>query len=394
MLPNLREKLTAAEARIRGLREEKARAVKVADAAKATVAAVSESGDNSAQYEAAKTAVAAVKAIEAKIEDAQEEQTDLLRRLGDAEAGMGGWTLPGINGWAEAARRLDLQRGETQVSVGLDALIDKPLAALDWAPDLGSSRAPSLRAPLVEKGADQRFVYPVFQRQPLDSGDLAVTEYVQFGERAVTGSVERDPSETTDKANIGLQVKLASENVRTFACVVENVPAKLFDAEPALTGFLRNELQLQVSLAIDANVVSQIEAAAPPSGQTGSNLIAQVRNAVAASRALGASPSVLALNPTDAASLDMTTTGADGAYMFATRGTGSASPLWNLSIVESPTVTDPLVIDPVVLGVLYTGTGTILTDPYSSMERNVVRVRVEGEALFHVRDIAGAYVIA
>jgi hypothetical protein len=28
------------------------------------------------------------------------------------------------------------------------------------------------------------------------------------------------------------------------------------------------------------------------------------------------------------------------------------------------------------------------------MEKNLVRVRPEGEALFHVRDIAGAYVIA
>ena len=53
-----------------------------------------------------------------------------------------------------------------------------------------------------------------------------------------------------------------------------------------------------------------------------------------------------------------------------------------------------MLIDPAVLGVLYTGTGTILTDPYSAMERNLVRVRIEGEALFHVRDIAGAYVIA
>jgi len=51
-----------------------------------------------------------------------------------------------------------------------------------------------------------------------------------------------------------------------------------------------------------------------------------------------------------------------------------------------------MLIDPAVLGVLYTG--TILTDPYSAMERSLVRVRIEGEALFHVRDVAGAYVIA
>lgn len=394
MLPNLKENLTAVEARIRGLREEKARAVKVATAAKAAAKAVPEGEDNTAQYQAAKTAVEAVKSVEAVIENAQEEQVSLLRRLGDAEAGTGGWTLSAVNGWKDAARRLDLQRGETQVSMGLDSLIARPLAALEWTPDAGSSRAPSYRAPMVEKAADRRFVYSVFQRQQIDSGDLAITEYVQFGQRAVTGSVERDPSAITDKASVGLQVKLATENVKQFAVVVENVPAKLFDAEPALTAFLRNELQLQVSLALDQHVVSQIEMAAPPSGQTGTNLVDQVRNAVAESRAIGANPAVLALNPTDAASLDLTTTGADGMYAFATRDTGNSSPLWGLTVVESPTVTDPLVIDPVVLGVLYTGIGTILTDPFSSMQKNLVRVRLEGEALFHVRDIAGAYVIA
>jgi hypothetical protein len=75
MLPNLKEKLTAIEDRIRGLREERARAASVA--------------------EAAKVAVDAVKSIEAKIEDAHEEQVDLLHRLGSAEAGLCGWTVPG-----------------------------------------------------------------------------------------------------------------------------------------------------------------------------------------------------------------------------------------------------------------------------------------------------------
>jgi hypothetical protein len=77
-------------------------------------------------------------------------------------------------------------------------------------------------------------------------------------------------------------------------------------------------------------------------------------------------------NPTDAAALDLSTTGADAAYVFATRATGSASPLWDLVIRESESITDPILIDPVLLGPLYVGTGSVLVDPYSSMERNVV----------------------
>jgi len=73
--------------------------------------------------------------------------------------------------------------------------------------------------------------------------------------------------------------------------------------------------------------------------------------------------------------------GADGMFVFAVRGTGSASPLWSLVIRESESVTDPTLLDPAILGPLYVGTGTVLADPYSSMERNVVRIRVEVEAL-------------
>ena len=76
-------------------------------------------------------------------------------------------------------------------------------------------------------------------------------------------------------------------------------------------------------------------------------------------------------------------------FVFATRDTGAASPLWSLVIRESESVTDPA-----ILGPLFVGTGTVLVDPYSSMERNVVRLRVEIEALAFVRDARGAYVIS
>jgi hypothetical protein len=43
---------------------------------------------------------------------------------------------------------------------------------------------------------------------------------------------------------------------------------------------------------------------------------------------------------------------------------------------------------------LYVGTGTVLVDPYSKRERNLVRLRVEIEALAFIRDARGAYLIA
>ena len=61
---------------------------------------------------------------------------------------------------------------------------------------------------------------------------------------------------------------------------------------------------------------------------------------------------------------------------------------------QSRSVTDPLLIDPSLLGVLYAATGAILADPYSAMERNGVGLRLEIEALLHVRSPMGAYVIS
>jgi hypothetical protein len=52
-------------------------------------------------------------------------------------------------------------------------------------------------------------------------------------------------------------------------------------------------------------------------------------------RAAGAAPTVLALPPDNAAALDLFQTGADDAFVFPTRDTGSSSPLFGLTIIEA-----------------------------------------------------------
>ena len=57
---------------------------------------------------------------------------------------------------------------------------------------------------------------------------------------------------------------------------------------------------------------------------------------------------------------------------------------------------DPLLVDPLRLGVVYTGGGTLLVDPFGpNLKVNQVSIRAEAEAQFHVRNaLQGAYVIA
>lgn len=226
-----------------------------------------------------------------------------------------------------------------------------------------------------------------------DATAATVIDFESLG-RTVTGEIERDPGATSEKARVDLAIELVNDPVRQFAAIVDEVPSKLFDVIDALEAFLRNELQYQHERAIDAHAIAQILAAAPLIGSEGPDLIAQTRNAVAALHDVGSTPSVLAVNPAVAASLDLTQVGADDLYLFLTRDVGSASPMWGLRIAEVPGLQVPIVIDPAKLGVLYLATGTVLVDPFTGMSTNEVRVRAEIEALMHVRDANGAYVIA
>ena len=240
---------------------------------------------------------------------------------------------------------------------------------------------------------DTRFVYPALVRQPADN-ELTVGGYsVSFATPAVTGNIERDPVSTSSKAALGGTITWASKDVRQFAVTMDDVPQAILDADH-VKGLLETEMAYRIDVALDEHCVAGIDALSPPSGSVGTSTIAKVRNAVAASRALGANPSVLLLNGEDAAALDLSTTGADDALVFATRDTGTSSPLWTLQIRESEAIEDPILLDPALIGPLHVATGTVLYDPYTGMKRNVVAVRVELDALFFGRDPRGAYVIA
>jgi hypothetical protein len=81
-------------------------------------------------------------------------------------------------------------------------------------------------------------------------------------------------------------------------------------------------------------------------------------------------------------------------FTFLTRDVGTASPLFGLRIVEIPSESvKPTLIDPLVLGILYAARATMLVNPFTGMKKNLVDVRLEVDALFHVRDVAGVYVI-
>jgi hypothetical protein len=215
--------------------------------------------------------------------------------------------------------------------------------------DITSASTVTIRAPLAAPPQDRRFDYPALRRAPVGSGDLAVGGFtVSFTTTGLSelDAIERAPTSTEPKAELDGSIGWESKDLKQFAVVLDDIPVAVLNAEDQLRGVLEGEMSYRIDLAVDAHVISQIEAAAPPSGSTGTGLIQQVRTAVAASRALRANPTTLLLNPSDAATLDLTTASASGEPIFATRASGSASPLWDLQIRESESITDPILLEP------------------------------------------------
>ena len=388
MLPTeTREKLAQTEDRLRALRQEKARASNVADAAKAAAAG----REDEASLTAAEAAVNAVKAIDSELEKVGGKQIDLLRSLGDAEAGLAGFASPGVNGWNEAAKALSLGDGNLRVDVAAATLLQPRIAPpLPVVPSTPTAAAP----------IGIHLLYPVFEGLPFGDApaDLAATDYtVTFStmETGITG-VEIPPATDTEKAVMPVDIGLATPTAKTFAVVAEQVPAKVFDSQASLRAFLSTEMARWLDEAYDAHVVSAIEGAGPSTGSpTGTTLVQKIRRAIAEHRELGGEPRYLALTPSDAAELDLSED-SSGRQIFRVDLEGSGNPVWSLLVRESRSVTDPLLVDPVRLGVSYLGEGGVLVDPFgANLRTNQVSVRVEVEARFHVRNIVqGAYAIS
>src|SRR6188474_2152148 len=112
-MDDVREQLGRVEDQLRGLREEKARATKIRDSAVASAAEhLTESAANAAQ-----AAKQGVEDVIARIDKASDVQVELLRKLGDMEAGQSGFASPNFDGWLHASRTLSLADSVLQARV-------------------------------------------------------------------------------------------------------------------------------------------------------------------------------------------------------------------------------------------------------------------------------------
>jgi hypothetical protein len=298
-------------------------------------------------------------------------------------------TKSGITGLGQmlADQHFDLKSNPSVVLSAFDVLAKANV----WpgAADLSANRS----SEIMPLGRDSRFLWPHLVRQDIGT-DTAVEDFRQTAV-TVTGSVERAVDATSDKAVLTTTVALVNAAVKGLAVTIDGVPNAVLQSVSMLSAFLAGEGQYQIEQALDAHVLAQIVAAAPPFGTTGTTLVDKIRNGIATMRATGANPSIVVLNPADAASLDLLADA--GGYVFPLGVVGASSPLFSLRVIEriGAGTEPPYLIDPAMLGVLFLGAMRFDADPYgANFKKNLTTLRIETHALLNVRNANGARRIA
>ncbi|MDP9328030.1 MAG: hypothetical protein M3P10_07470 [Actinomycetota bacterium] len=328
------------------------------------------------------TRTAEVRELDDEIEGLLETQIAETRAAATREPEVEHRTLADV----VLERGFDL-KSNPSVTVPADEIVETRAqtvpAVNSWA------RLPGVVVPL---GQDSRFLFP--RLVTTSAGESSTVLDWKQSVRTLTGTVARTLNAVTSKATLDTTVAAVTEDLQQFAVVLPTIPNQILESIPAFTSFLNAEGAFQIAKAIDTHVLAQIVASTPAFGNTGTTNVDKVRNAVGVMRGGGADPSILAVSPTDASAIDLQADA--GGYIFATRGTGTASPLFGQTIVERiGGGSDPMyLIDPEMLGVLYIGSMRFDADPYTGFATNTTNLRVEVNALFHVRNSQGAYRIA
>jgi hypothetical protein len=329
--------------------------------------------------------VAEVRELDDEIEKHLEAQIAETRAQATREPEVETRTLGGEilkRGW-------DLKKNPS-VTIPADELVAPLETRAQSLPAVSSwARLPGVIVPL---GMDQRFLFPNLPTVPAGQNST-VLDFKQSA-RTLTGTVNRVLSSVAAKATLDVTVAAVTEDIQQFAVVLAAIPNQILESIPAFTDYMNSEGAFQIAKAIDTHVLAQIVAATPSFSNTGTTLIDKIRTQIGTMRGTGANPTLTVLNPTDATSLDLLADA--GGYVFATRATGSSSPIYGTTVIERiGGGSDPIyLIDPELLGRLYIGNMRFDADPFTGFASNTTSLRVEVNAIFHVRNVQGAYRVA
>lgn len=269
------------------------------------------------------------------------------------------------------------------------------LASVDLSSTTPATYRPLRVADIQSLGRDSRFLWPYLPSLGVGE-ETSIEDFVQTGSRTITGTVERALAAVTEKATLDVAIDHVSTQLKTLAVLLDEIPNQVLRSLNGIEQFLSAEARFALDQALDAHVLAAILAANPPNAATGANIFEQVRYAIGAMRLLGSNPDLLVLNPTDSAALDLLQNANDEYYFGGPARSPGADTLWGLRVVEHTTTAGtqkPILIDSARMGMLYLGSMRFEADPFTLFSTNRTNLRMEGNALMHVRDANAAYVI-
>jgi hypothetical protein len=359
---------------------------------------------SSAVFRTAQRDAEAVTECEERISSLTTEQVGVLKMGGWAENRRGRRDQNGPSGdypagdWQTAVQQIDLSRGIDRVDVPLTTLVGaRPMAAggggLTVTPGAGGLMLPVNEQPFVPLPLDQRGLFAYLPGEQLDGTEPTIADYKMVS-RSVEGEITRASTADTAKAEALFGIDLATDELLQFSLFLPGVAAKLFDYIEGLGEILSGEMGKLLVQRLNLHIIEQIEAAKPPTGEEGETLLEKLRHAVKEVKGAGGTPSLIALNPDDAADLDLSVTGTDKSLVFPARATGTSSPIWTCNVCEIPDLSKPLVIDPATCAKVFYGGARLKVDEGTELDRNLVRLELSFEAICNVRQIVGgAYVV-
>ena len=262
--------------------------------------------------------------------------------------------------------------------------------------DNAADAAPLREVGIVRQGADGRRLYPALEQRPLD-GATRVDELVSTGRSlADPEAMQLAIDATSEKPVTASGATLESYDVKMVATVSDPYPNAIVSL-PAFADLVNVDMTIAYQDSLDNLVVNTITDAAGTTDDAGDDLFEQLRKAVTVLQGEGFNPTLAAVSPEDAETLDLSRSGGsttdDGPFILspAPRASGF-TPLWNLALRVVKGLDAPIVLDPSVIR-LYLDRVTFASDPFSGFSTNETRFRFEGPAIPVVRQPMGVYVI-
>jgi HK97 family phage prohead protease len=274
--------------------------------------------------------------------------------------------------------------------IPFDAYEDR---AITWSGSVDTiSRATSRAAAL---GADQRYAWPVFPRQNVDSGDTSVDVFTQTARSLATAaSVIRAIDAVSAKPETGSTLNIVTTALKQVATIATNIP-NVYLEQAAFNQTIEGDLRLALNEGLDKLVIDTFAASGFQAPGT-DPLPTSIRKAMTTLFAAGYSPDVVILTPAAAETLDTLVSGISGGtadYVFSP-GQFAPDRLYGLTRRVSKTAAAPVVVDSSAYGKLYTSPVRLARFEADSGTTNRGNVRMELNSVFGVERQAAAVRIA